>query len=357
MVTKNATETGPTIQRTTSNAQWIDEVVWCIHCNIQEELDRCSVICQLYISLTAVFKNTVYGSEQEPTLWIRLQRKMNLLFNEPSNAQWINETVWCIGCNIQQVHIPSLSFHLQVHSDLYTRWINSKRLQLFTFLLTTAMLILRWYTHSIFAPPPSRFNTTAYAACILQMLPNQLIVMCYNQLLTTKSLYSNPARYNHNPKQDSLGKQKLVLFPSGTVWIVCHRSHPTKKGVEPVMYPENPPPARRHKMVVMCQIHGIGGRSSVCSVQVPKGPKEGSEGKVGRPGNQREACRTRGSGETSTWVGYNDCCFTVRFQNNILYWTGLQPTNVTWCRVYSDWWQDWGGDWWQDWWQGWCQGQ
>ena len=283
--------------------------VYLFNCSVQEH-------CLRFRTGTNFVNKT--ATENEPTI----QRTT-------SNAQWINETVWCIGCNIQQVHIPSLSFHLQVHSDLYTRWINSKRLQLFTFLLTTAMLILRWYTHSIFAPPPSRFNTTAYAACILQMLPNQLIVMCYNQLLTTKSLYSNPARYNHNPKQDSLGQHKLVVFPSGTVWIVCHRSHPTKKGVEPVMYPENPPLARRHKMVVMCQIHGIGGRSSVCSVQVPKGPKEGSEGKVGRPGSQREACHTRGGGETSTWVGYNDCCFTVRFQNNILYWTGLQPTSVT----------------------------
>jgi hypothetical protein len=113
--------------------------------------------------------------------------------------------VWCIGCNIQQVHIPSLSFHLQVHPDLYKRRINSKHLQLITFLLTTAMLICREHTHSIFAPPPSRSNTTAYAACILQRLPNQV---CHNNRRCTNRGIFFISNKKHNNSQVIVNMEK-----------------------------------------------------------------------------------------------------------------------------------------------------
>ena len=112
--------------------------------------------------------------------------------------------VWCIGCNIQQVHTPSLSVHLQVHPDLCKRRITQNIYNCLHSCFTTAMLICREQTHSIFAPPPSRSNTRAYAACILQMLPNQV---CHNNKRCTNRGVFFISNKKHNNSQVIVNKE------------------------------------------------------------------------------------------------------------------------------------------------------
>ena len=108
------------------------------------------------------------------------------------------------------MHIPSLCLHLQVHTQIstnvgYTQNIYNCSKQL----LATVLLFCREHTRSIFAPLASSFNTTAYAACMVQMLPTQV---CHNnKLRTNRGVFfisnfhpkNTPSSYSGVPQLDS----------------------------------------------------------------------------------------------------------------------------------------------------------